>query len=135
MYKHILIPVALDHEHTPEEALVVAAKVMDEGGRITALHVSEPLPGLAAQYLPDDHIKTRTENLMNRMKAELHDDAHIAMKVVEGHAGRSIVDYAEKNGVDLIVIASHRPGLQDFFLGSTAARVVRHAQCCVHVLR
>ena len=74
-------------------------------------------------------------NLMNRMKAELHDDAHIAMKVVEGHAGRSIVDYAEKNGVDLIVIASHRPGLQDFFLGSTAARVVRHAQCCVHVLR
>jgi universal stress protein F len=25
--------------------------------------------------------------------------------------------------------------LQDYFLGSTAGRVVRHAQCSVHVIR
>ena len=36
---------------------------------------------------------------------------------------------------DCVVIASHRPGLQDYLLGSTAARVVRHAACSVHVLR
>jgi universal stress protein F len=33
------------------------------------------------------------------------------------------------------VIASHRPGIQDYFLGSTASRVVRHANCTVHVMR
>ena len=36
---------------------------------------------------------------------------------------------------DAIVIASHRPDLSDYLLGSTAARVVRHAQCTVLVLR
>ncbi|WP_170501927.1 universal stress protein, partial [Ruegeria atlantica] len=38
-------------------------------------------------------------------------------------------------GIDCIVLASHKPGMKDFFLGSTAALVVRHARCSVHVLR
>jgi len=42
---------------------------------------------------------------------------------------------AQEKGVDLIIIASHRPGLQDYFLGSTAAKVVRHAKCSVLVIR
>jgi len=52
-----------------------------------------------------------------------------------GHAGRTIVDYATETGIDCIVIGSHKPGLNDYFLGSTSARVVRHAPCAVHVLR
>ena len=36
---------------------------------------------------------------------------------------------------DLIIIASHKPGFQDYFLGSTAAKVVRHAPCSVLVVR
>ena len=46
-----------------------------------------------------------------------------------------ILEWAESNKVDCIIINSHKPGLQDYFLGSTAARVVRHAQCSVHVIR
>ena len=55
--------------------------------------------------------------------------------VVEGHSGRTILDFAEDNGIDLIVVASHRPGMGDMLLGSTATQVVRHANCAVHVLR
>lgn len=135
MYKHILIPVALDHEHTPDEALAVADKLLTEGGKVTALHVMEPLPGFAAQYLPPEHAQTRAANLVERMKTELGDGTTVGTEVIDGHAGRAIVEFAEDHDVDLIVIASHRPGMQDYFLGSTAARVVRHAQCCVHVLR
>jgi nucleotide-binding universal stress UspA family protein len=47
----------------------------------------------------------------------------------------TILETAKEIGADLIVIASHRPGLQDYFLGSTAARVVRHAECAVLVDR
>jgi nucleotide-binding universal stress UspA family protein len=61
--------------------------------------------------------------------------ADVRTVAVTGHSARSILDYAEAHDVDCIVIASHRPGLQDFFLGSTAARVVRHATCAVHVVR
>jgi len=57
------------------------------------------------------------------------------LNIVEGHSGRTILDYAENHQADCIVVASHRPGLQDYLLGSTAARVVRHASCAVHVVR
>ena len=56
-------------------------------------------------------------------------------RTVSGHAGRDIVDFAERHAVDCIVIASHRPVFSDHLLGSTAARVVRHASCSVHVVR
>ncbi len=55
--------------------------------------------------------------------------------VVEGHSGRTILDWAETNKPDLIIMASHRPGMQDLLLGSTATHVVRHASCAVHVVR
>jgi nucleotide-binding universal stress UspA family protein len=52
-----------------------------------------------------------------------------------GHTYKVILDVADEKEVDLIVIASHRPGFQDYYLGSTAAKVVRHANCSVHVVR
>ena len=32
-------------------------------------------------------------------------------------------------------LAVHHPGLSEFFLGSTAARIMRYAKCLVHILR
>jgi len=55
--------------------------------------------------------------------------------VISGHAGRTVLDWAYKNDIDCIVIASHRPGMQDLLLGSTATQIVRHAVCSVHVIR
>ena len=42
---------------------------------------------------------------------------------------------AEEKKAELIIVASHQPGLQKYFLGSTAAKVVRHATCSVIVVR
>ena len=55
--------------------------------------------------------------------------------VLPGHAGRTITDYAEKNGADCIIVGSHRPDTKDFSQGSTVARIMRYAPCSVHVLR
>jgi nucleotide-binding universal stress UspA family protein len=55
--------------------------------------------------------------------------------VIHGSAGQAIVDYAEAHGADCIIVHSHKPELSDYLLGSTAARVVRHAPCSVHVIR
>ena len=43
--------------------------------------------------------------------------------------------YAKKIGADLIIVASHKPNVGDYLLGTTAARVVRHATCSVFVVR
>jgi len=71
-------------------------------------------------------------NLADRVKGEA-DISSVLLK--SQSAGRAITEYANTHGADCIVVASHQPGIKDFFLGSTAARVVRHAHCTVHVLR
>lgn len=135
MYKNILIPVAPDHVHPLSESLDIARKLAEDGARITALTVVEAIPSYAAQYLPDGQLeKTHTE-IANALNQKVDEVEGVVAAVISGHSGRTIVEYADEHDVDCIVIASHQPGLQDYFLGSTAARVVRHAQCAVHVIR
>lgn len=135
MYKNILVPIALDHEHDNKPALNLAGKLLDDGGKITALHVVERIPGYAAVHLPPDQTAKRRKEAKDELVQEIADYSEVEPALITGHSGLSIVEYATKNDVDCIIIASHRPGLQDYFLGSTAARVVRHALCPVHVLR
>ena len=135
MYSNILIPIALDHERDTGHAMDVARLLRSKGGTITALHVIEPIPGYATQYLPAGQLENRRSEAEARLIADLGGVKDVKPVVVEGHSGRSIVDYANQHECDCIVISSHRPGLQDYFLGSTASRVVRHAKCPVHVIR
>lgn len=135
MYQNVLVPIALDHDRNTAEALEIAKAIAEDGAKITALHVMEEAPAYVAQYLPEGQLENNVNELERRMQDELKDMPGVAVAVISGHAGHAIVDYAKRNDVDCIVVASHRPGLQDFFLGSTAARVVRHAPCAVHVSR
>lgn len=135
MYSHILVPVSFDQERDSEAALRVARLLADETGHISLLHVIEQVPGYAISYLPQGYVNEARKAI----EAELADIAATlpngSAHVVEGHSGRTILDWAERHSPDCIVIASHRPGMQDLLLGSTAAKVVRHANCAVHVIR
>ncbi|WP_457647156.1 universal stress protein [Profundibacter sp.] len=135
MYKNIIVPIALDHGHDPSEALDVAKALRADGGKITLLSVIEPIPGYIATYIPEGQLEKNRHEVIGNLEADAAGDDSVDARVITGHPGSAIVDYAKDNDVDLIVIASHKPGLQDFFLGSTAARVVRYSKCAVHVLR
>lgn len=137
MYSNILVPITFDENSDAKikGAIDIAQHVSEDGARITLLHVMERLPGYVASYLPADY----AADARAAVEAEVHkyavDVPGSRGIVVSGHSGRTILDFAETNKIDLIVIASHRPGMQDLLLGSTAAQVVRHAQCAVHVTR
>ncbi|MCT4558212.1 MAG: universal stress protein [Pelagimonas sp.] len=137
MYQKILVPVAFEEggKEKSGRALGIAAALLAEGGEISVLHVMEQVPGYVVNYLPADF----SREARNALQAELDSLAQSVPNgqgvLVEGHSGRTILDWAEENGSDLIVIASHQPGMQDLLLGSTATQVVRHARCAVHVLR
>jgi len=135
MYENILVPIALDHGPNTAKALEVAQKLVSDGGKITVLHVLEDIPAYVSQYLPEGQLSKNAKEAEASLKTEAVSVPGAETKVVTGHSGTTITEYADGHGCDLIVIASHRPGLQDFFLGSTAARVVRHAPCGVHVIR
>lgn len=135
MYNNILVPIALDHDHATQQSFDIAQRLLNDGGTITALHVLEELPGYVEQQLPKGQREQLKEEFKAALKAEVANIPDAKTALVIGHSGRSILEFATSSGSDCIVIASHRPGLQDYLLGSTAARVVRHAQCAVHVLR
>ncbi len=135
MYNHILVPISFDQDRDQDGAKAVAQRLSEEGGIITFIHIIEEIPVHAAAYLPAEYLDVRKGQVHADVIAVAKDVPNARTAVVPGHAGRTIVDYAKDNGVDCIVIASHRPGMQDLLLGSTAAKVVRHAPCAVHVLR
>lgn len=135
MYKNILIPVALDHRETTAQALTAAVALLDDGGTLTALNVADPIPPYVAQYLPKDQLETNLADRREAMAQELSAAPEVKTVTLTGHAAQSILEYAGAHDIDCIVIASHDPGLSDYFLGSTAGRVVRHAHCAVHVVR
>ena len=135
MYSNILVPISFDEDRNAKGAIEVAQMLGSEGAKITLLHVMEEIPGYAISYMPTDYIAESRKAVQSELDAQAAALPNAQGVVVEGHSGRTILDWAEEHGVDCIVVASHRPGMQDLFLGSTAHQVVRHAPCAVHVLR
>ena len=136
MYDRILVPLALDHEANAEPSLNIAKRLLSPNGKITLLTVIEDIPTYAQAYMPMEMMKDNSADA-NKALADLAqaDGNNYETVIVHGKPSVEILEYAGNNEVECIVIASHKPGLEDYFLGSNAARVVRHAKCCVHVLR
>ena len=134
MYKHILVPMALDHG-IAETTMQIARTLLADGGKITALLVHEAPNNTVGAYVDQSVM----DNAFSSAKAEMDKRAAemdgVDALTVSGHSGRTIVDTATSLKADCIVLGSHKPGLIDYLLGSTAARVVRHAPCAVHVAR
>ena len=136
MYKNILVPVVFDHDPAADDSIQIAESLKEDSGKISLLHVVEEVPGYVASYLPADTIKNSMNKGLSKLEALAEKSASkIGCHVVEGHSSRTILEFAEENGIDCIIIASHKPGIEDYLIGSTAARVVRHAKCAVHVHR
>lgn len=136
MYSNILVPVVFDHGERATASLKVATELLNTGGQMTLLTVMEEIPSYASTYLPEDLAQRHHNEAVDMLKAIATEaDVDALPVVVHGHAYSSILEYSNANNIDCIVIASHKPGFEDYFLGSTAARVVRHARCGVHILR
>ena len=131
----ILVPVSINQLDMAANALNEAHEMLADGGKITVLNSHEPIPGPARHYLDKDAIKNRDTEIMSTLEEFVGEDPRCEIKLVSGRAGVTIVEYARAHSTDCIIISSHRPDLSDYLLGSTASRVVRHAQCSVFVLR
>jgi universal stress protein F len=137
MYGRIIVAVDLEHIEQGRALLQRAATFLDEGGEIRLLHVLEEVPGYIAAELPSDISERRRAEAVVELRAMIDPkaDIRIAHEVRRGAASGQILQAAEDSGAELIMIASHKPGLRDYFIGSTAARVIRHAECSVLVER
>ena len=141
MYTDILLPVDLGNESSWAKALPAAIEYCEAFG--SKLHVMTVMPDfrspMVAQFFPDDH----EDKLMDNAKDVLHkfvvdrvpEEIKVQHIVADGTIYKAIIETADDIGADLIIMGSHRPELQDYLLGPNAARVVRHSQKSVLVVR
>ncbi|MDF1720204.1 MAG: universal stress protein [Minwuia sp.] len=135
MYKRILVPVILDEQHDTQASFMAARILAVEGAKFSVIHVMEFIPAYVTAEIPDEVLIRTREKVESSLVQSAKALPNAETKLISGHAGRAIVDYASENDIDCIVMASHWPGVSDFFLGSTASMVVRHAKCSVHIIR
>lgn len=133
------ILVAYDGSESAQRALEQTADLAaSNGATVSVISVAEPLPqfGRAApMMLPEEDEERRHE--LDDAKATLAAKG-IEAAVVErkGDAATMIVDEAERESVDMIVMGTR--GLNTtrrWLMGSVSSRVVQHAPCNVLVVR
>mgnify|MGYP001209095560 FL=1 len=138
MFQSIVVAAALFSKGATSSGLIrKAARLLSPGGRITVVHVLEEVPPFVAAAVGKDQLAARRNTLRKQLEAltAAAGKVNIDIDLRSGKPSKQILDCAKDNGADLIMIASHKPGLSDYFIGSTAARVVRHAPCSVLVSR
>ena len=137
--KHILA--CVDFSDQSVNALAeVANYARANGSRVTLVHVADPKSFIPPQaVLEPAAVADKADHAaaLGKLRDEHLDGLSVDLAVLEDHAtARAICDYADANGVDLIVVGSHgRGGMDRWLIGSVAERVVRHAKANVYVVR
>lgn len=76
------------------------------------------------------------EETMEKFLQENFSEVEASGKVLTGYAAEEIIDFAEKNSVDIIVMGTHgRKGIDRILFGSVAEKVVKGANRPVLTLR
>lgn len=141
VFKNILVPV----DFSPYSARAVDTAVelaILFGARLHVVHVEQPVVPAPVPHVPPlIGLEAITEAARAACEKQLLDTAArirtagvsaVDTELLEGIAWRAIVDVAQRDGCDLIVMGTHgRSGFQRALLGSVAERVVRKAPCAV----
>jgi len=141
MYKEIVFPVDVSDEGSWKAALPQTLELVRNFD--AKLHVMTVVPefgmSIVSQYFADDAeekmLKDAQEALHRFVREHIPDDIEVQHIVAQGTVYRSIIQIAREVSADLIVIAAHRPELKDYLLGPNAAKVVRHSDISVLVVR
>jgi len=141
--RSLLVPIdfSVHSKNALKYAILIAAQFK---ASIRLVYVVEPTIypadlGFGQVVLPgvEDELRekgaTELKSLMNR---EIGRRARASFVVRTGNPYHEILQEAEEQGVDMIVVATHgHSGVEHMLFGSTADRIVRHAACPVLTIR
>jgi nucleotide-binding universal stress UspA family protein len=134
--KTVLFPT--DFSRAANQALPHALKIAQKyKADITILHVatlySDDPNAPEYQQLDEGNFKEYIENSLGEVSQAMGSSQKVITEVVREVApATGILDFIEEKGIDLTVMGTQgHSALAQFFLGSVAERVVRHASCPV----
>ena len=145
MYQKVLVP--LDGSDLAEAALPQVRNLAGGGfiGEVILFSVIEiDLMGIPSTRVGvidlsafrKDHFD-RSQKYLEKIRAGLSAEGiNVKTEAMEGKAAQTIVNYAETNDVDLIVIATHGySGMKRLMFGSVALRVLHDSHVPVLLIR
>ena len=142
-FRHILAPT--DFSEYSKKAVASALELARKfGAKLTILHVVELPPYPVEGYVPpavgatflDDLERQATRDLAQLVPEAESSNVEVVRLVAVGSPYRKIIDTAEAEHADLIVMATAgRTGFSHLVMGSIAERVVRTATCPVLTIR
>jgi nucleotide-binding universal stress UspA family protein len=144
MIEHVFVPV--DGSDAADRAVDLASEIAGRlGAKLTLLHVlRDPgtlrVPEEFRELSRDEHIEVTERDLArsaaNEIVAKARQRAHdqgakdIETAVEIGDPGNTVVEYAARQGVDLIVIGSRGRGdVRGLLFGSVSHKVTHLAEC------
>lgn len=140
MYEHVLVPT--DGSEAAAAAVREAVDLADlTGATIHGLYVVDARDYSALPETKWVGVETALESEGESALAAVTDaaeaaDVPVRTRIRRGVPHGEILDYAEEEEIDLIVMATHgRTGLDRFLLGSVTENVIRGASVPVHVIR
>ncbi len=141
MYKDILYPIDITEEGSWSESLSVVLEYIKAFD--ARLHIMTVIPdgsmNIVRQYLPSGSVEkvldNTNESLHKFVDEHIPDGVKVQHIVAKGPVYECIIQTADQINADLIVMSAHRPELKDYLLGPNAAKVVRHSNRSVLVVR
>ena len=141
------IMLATDGSELAKKAVDTAIEISKLGqAKLYAVHVislgdyysSMPL-SIDAEWIKamEEHLRIEGEEAIAYVEnAGRAANVEVEPVILEGNPANEIVDFAEKNDIELIVMGTHgKTGIQRFLIGSVAENVVRHSKKSVLVVK
>ncbi|MGQ3663204.1 universal stress protein UspF [Citrobacter braakii] len=144
MYNSILVPIDVSEAGLTRQVIpYVQAHSVLNTARVHFLTVVPTLPYYSSLGLAYSAEMPKLKDFQHAALLKLDEivkqfkipGEKIQTHVVSGTPKDQILNLAKVIDADLIIIASHRPDITTYLLGSNAAAVVRHASCPVLVVR
>jgi universal stress protein F len=140
MFKRVLVAIDLAEQALTEHAMGVAEELTTKfDSDVRLVNVQSLVPISIIDYLPDNFdkdIRRGLESEIAKIAAKSsRPPQRISTVILFGPVYQNILAEARDWAADVIIIGSHRPGMDRFLIGSNASAVVRHASCSVMVVR
>ncbi|MFP4125486.1 MAG: universal stress protein [Alphaproteobacteria bacterium] len=137
MYRKIMVPVDLEHADALDKALTTAAGLAEQhGAAVTYVAVTTSAPGPVAQDQGEfaGMLDAFAKAQGRRFGIETTGLAKVSHDPTTD-LNRTLMATAEEIEADLIVMASHVPGVIEHLFASHAGYVASHAKMSVFVVR
>lgn len=141
-FKKILLPIDINDSNSWKSPLPICISMLKNDPE-AELWILSVIPnfglGVVEEYLPKGwtkEITQKTKEALEKIVAQnIPEDIKPHVSVKRGVVYQELLESAEKNEIDLIVMSAIHPNRKDYLLGPNVAKVARHADISVLIVR